>query len=72
MCLQGLDKDGWNAVYVALFGTMIGSTDAASCIAILKAGSGRESREGTVLTLIPDMHNEGAEASCFVTLAVQA
>jgi len=34
----GMIGSGWNAIYVALFGTMIGSTDAASVIAILKAG----------------------------------
>ncbi len=33
---------GWNAIYVALFGTMIGSTDAASVIAILKSGGAPE------------------------------
>ena len=34
----GMENSGWNAIYVALFGTMIGSTDAASVIAILKSG----------------------------------
>ena len=34
----GMAADGWGAIYVALFGTMIGSTDAASVIAILKSG----------------------------------
>lgn len=36
--LQDMASGGWNAIYVALFGTMIGSTDAASVIAILKSG----------------------------------
>ena len=36
--VQNMATGGWNAIYVALFGTMIGSTDAASVIAILKSG----------------------------------
>ena len=36
--LQNMASGGWNAIDVALFGTMIGSTDAASVIAILKSG----------------------------------
>lgn len=38
----GAADRGWDAVYVALFGTMIGSTDAASVIAILKSGGAPE------------------------------
>jgi NhaP-type Na+/H+ or K+/H+ antiporter len=38
----GMASRGWDAVYVALFGTMIGSTDAASVIAILKSGGAPE------------------------------
>jgi hypothetical protein len=41
--LQQLNLQSWNAIYVALFGTMIGSTDAASVIAILKSGSATRS-----------------------------
>ena len=42
--LYGLNmaSRGWDAVYVALFGTMIGATDAASVIAILKSGGAPE------------------------------
>lgn len=34
----GLAKSGWRAVDAALFGAMLGSTDAVAVTAILKAG----------------------------------
>ncbi|GAX82549.1 hypothetical protein CEUSTIGMA_g9975.t1 [Chlamydomonas eustigma] len=42
MYAMQLNLQSWNAIYVALFGTMIGSTDAASVIAILKSGGAPE------------------------------
>lgn len=50
--LYGLDlqASGWTAAHVALFGSMIASTDAASVSAALRSGTSSEKHEACTQT----------------------